>query len=92
LKSVETHLGHSDYSRLKLGVGRPPDGVSVIDYVLEPFSQEEQDPVNQVLDFAAKAAVSWLEGDTVEQLSQSVNGWSAPESSVSDETESGGGK
>lgn len=79
LKSVEAHLGHSEYSRLKLGVGRPADGQSIVDYVLEPFGSEELPVVSQVLDFAAGATLNWCKGDTVQQLSQSVNGWDALE-------------
>lgn len=41
LKSIEAHLGTSFYSRLKLGVGSPA-GEVLADYVLGPFSLEEE--------------------------------------------------
>jgi len=34
------YLGHGDFLRLKVGIGRPP-GTAVTDFVLEPFTQEE---------------------------------------------------
>lgn len=38
---IET-LGHRDFSRLRFGVGRPPAGVAVRDFVLEPFAGEDE--------------------------------------------------
>ncbi|MFT5442828.1 MAG: PTH1 family peptidyl-tRNA hydrolase [Myxococcota bacterium] len=37
---IET-LGHRDFTRLRFGVGRPPAGVAVRDFVLEPFAGED---------------------------------------------------
>ena len=81
LKSVEAHLGHDQYSRLKLGIGRPEGSEPVVDFVLEPFSQEELATVQQVLDFVALETIRWLEGAQVPELSQEINGWSANASS-----------
>ena len=77
LKSVEAHLGHDEYSRLKLGIGRPGASEAVVDFVLEPFSAEELPTVEQVLDFVALETIRWLEGADVPELSQGMNGWSA---------------
>ena len=81
LKSVEAHLGHDQYSRLKLGIGRPEGSDPVVDFVLEPFSSEELATVEQVLDFVALETIRWLEGAQVPELSQAINGWSANASS-----------
>lgn len=77
LKSVEAHLGHDEYSRLKLGIGRPEGSETVVDFVLQPFSHEELPLVEQVLDFVALETIRWLEGADVPELSQKMNGWSA---------------
>lgn len=43
IKDITEKLGTMDYTRLKLGVGRPPiPGPSVADYVLQDFSSEER--------------------------------------------------
>ena len=76
LKSVEAHLGHAEYSRLKLGIGRPEGSETVVDFVLEPFSPDELSVVEQVLDFVALETIRWLEGADVPELSQEMNGWS----------------
>lgn len=41
LKSIIFHLQTENFPRLRIGVGRPADG-SVTDYVLEPFTKEEE--------------------------------------------------
>jgi PTH1 family peptidyl-tRNA hydrolase len=60
IRSISELLGTSDYTRLKLGVGRPPHPeMEVADYVLQKFSAEEQ---NQLTDFLNKS------GDALETL------------------------
>ena len=60
IRSISEKLGTQDYTRLKLGVGRPahPE-MEVADYVLQKFSGEEQ---NQLTDFLNKA------GDAIESV------------------------
>lgn len=41
LKSITEHLGTRDYVRVRIGIGRPPAGTSVPDWVLSPVSGEE---------------------------------------------------
>lgn len=41
LKSVTEHLGTRDYVRVRIGIGRPPQGVPVIDWVLGPVQDED---------------------------------------------------
>lgn len=40
LKSITEHLGTRDYLRVRVGIGRPPRGVPVPDWVLGPVSEE----------------------------------------------------
>ena len=41
LKSIRAALGHGDYYRIRMGVGRPPRG-ELVDHVLDRFSKEEE--------------------------------------------------
>lgn len=41
LKSITEHLGTRDYIRVRIGIGRPPAGIAVPDWVLGPVSGEE---------------------------------------------------
>ncbi|MDK8878990.1 aminoacyl-tRNA hydrolase [Corynebacterium sp. MSK008] len=52
LKSITEHLGTRDYLRVRMGIGRPPQGTAVPDWVLSPI---EGDISNQVT-LAAEAA------------------------------------
>lgn len=51
LKSITEHLGNRDYLRVRMGIGRPPQGMAVPDWVLSPI---EGDISGQVA-LAAKA-------------------------------------
>lgn len=59
LKSISRQLGTRDYLRIRLGIGRPPAGVSVIDHVLGTYelSPEMQAMVNTGAD-AAEEVIS----------------------------------
>lgn len=62
IRSIHASLGSEKYSRLKIGVGRPPHPeMSVADYVLQRFSTEEQKWLSgQVLELLIKACEAWL--------------------------------
>ena len=50
LKSITEHIGTRDYVRVRIGIGRPPAGVAVPDWVLGAVSGDER------IDLAAEAA------------------------------------
>lgn len=79
LKSMQACLGHEEYPRIKLGIGRPADSAGIIDYVLCPFSDIELRTVDRVLDFCIGPVLAWVSGREIESLAQVVNGWRAPE-------------
>ncbi len=45
IESVIAALGTSQFTRLRLGIGRPPDGMEGKDYVLAPFSAAEEERI-----------------------------------------------
>ena len=51
LKSLRQHLGHGDYFRIRIGIGRPPAGspLGVADYVLQNFAKEEEEALMKEL-------------------------------------------
>ena len=59
--SILESLGDEGFSRVRVGIGRPPPGVDPTDYVLEPFSREERAGLGQVISRAAEAVVCLLE-------------------------------
>ena len=61
IKSISEQLGHQDYARLKLGVGRPANPrVPVVDYVLQNFDKTEQEKLVDFLNRAGDAAESFI--------------------------------
>ena len=55
LASILQHVADRDFVRLRIGIGRPPEGFDAVDYVLSRFSPEEQDSLDGVLAKAAEA-------------------------------------
>lgn len=58
LLSIIATVG-SDFPRLRVGIGRPPEGMSVVDYVLAPFATAEQQVFAAAADEAARAVLVW---------------------------------
>lgn len=65
LESVIQHLGTREVPRLRLGIGRPPGQMDPAAYVLQDFSEEEQDLVWDVLRKARQLTEDWIEGHPV---------------------------
>ncbi len=49
LLDIYERLNRSDIMRLRFGIGRPPEGVSMVQWVLSPFSEEELKVLPDVL-------------------------------------------
>ena len=61
LRSICECLSSSEYARLRLGVGRPPDAAwDLADWVLGNFNKEEQLVVQQILDRSLVALTSLI--------------------------------
>ena len=54
LRSMTHELGTQEYQRVRIGIGRPPQGTPVIDYVLTNF--EEAGWIDDAVEMAADAA------------------------------------
>lgn len=59
LESIAACLGSKDFSRLRVGIGRPIVGDSS-DYVLSMFSQEEEVVIVETLEKACQALKIWI--------------------------------
>jgi PTH1 family peptidyl-tRNA hydrolase len=59
--SILDSLAGAPFYRVRIGIGRPPDGTDPTDYVLEPFSAEEAMQVGEIVARAAKAVFSLIE-------------------------------
>lgn len=55
LKNIIAHLGHDQFTRVKMGVGAKPAGWDLVDYVLGHFSGGERKTMDESCDRAADA-------------------------------------
>lgn len=60
LRSITAALGHGDFVRMRLGVGRPPAGGDVSNYVLSRFASAERQTLPELLDRAVAAVETIL--------------------------------
>jgi peptidyl-tRNA hydrolase, PTH1 family len=63
LRDIQNHLGTTEYSRLRIGVGSPGEG-DVVDYVLGRFRPTEQAVMEDAVRTAAQAVMVWVERGT----------------------------
>jgi PTH1 family peptidyl-tRNA hydrolase len=58
--SIMESLGGEPFYRVRVGIGRPPEGVEATDYVLEPFGAQEVGQLTDVVSTASEAVISLL--------------------------------
>ena len=72
LKSLISHLNSQEFNRIKIGIGRP-NGKTVVNHVLSPFSKEEQPEILACVDRAAEAADYFIESNDFIQTMNRFN-------------------
>jgi len=60
LEDIAERIGSTDYPRLRFGIGRPESESDPVDWVLDPFSDEEEVALEQRIPLAAEAVGSIL--------------------------------
>ncbi|MEA2434881.1 MAG: hypothetical protein QOG54_2338 [Actinomycetota bacterium] len=61
LKSIANHLGTKDFTRVRVGVGRPAGSRQAADHVLAPFSSAERNELPDLIERSADAVERILE-------------------------------
>jgi PTH1 family peptidyl-tRNA hydrolase len=72
LSSILESLAGASFCRVRIGIGRPPEGMDATDYVLEPFSSEERTELDAVTERASEAVITLLH-DGVEKAMERFN-------------------
>ncbi len=60
LLSLTECLGNAEFSRVRIGVGRPPEGQDPAEYVLSAFSDDEREKAAGAIENAARSALTLL--------------------------------
>jgi peptidyl-tRNA hydrolase, PTH1 family len=60
VRSIIDAVGTREFTRLRIGIGRPAKGISVEAFVLEPFDASQQSELNQIMDRAREAVATIL--------------------------------
>jgi len=63
LESIAEYSGN-DFTRVRIGIGRPTRGEDVVDYVLSPFTSDQHAGVDEAIQRAADAVESVLRDGT----------------------------
>lgn len=74
MKSIIKHLGTDQFKRIRIGVGRPTNGMSVPDYVLQKFSKEEMITMDKVIEHSKTRRGSFIESSRFDHVMNQYNG------------------
>lgn len=72
LKSISGALRSNEYARLRIGVGRKPEGEDLADWVLAPMTREDEQVIVDLLPELTTAVEAWL-GEGVEAAMNRFN-------------------
>ena len=73
MKHIIARLGTTEIKRIKIGIGHPIKGHTVINHVLSGFSKEEQIKLDQTIDEAVDAIDYWIAGHTFAETMSRFN-------------------
>ena len=55
IKSILAHVGDENFSRVRIGIGRPLPGWTVVNHVLAPFSGEDASKIHAAIEYLLPA-------------------------------------
>ncbi|PAD03430.1 aminoacyl-tRNA hydrolase [Bacillus velezensis] len=70
IKSLIQHLGTPEFDRVRIGIGRPVNGMKVVDYVLGAFTKEEAPHINDAVSKTVKACEASLTKPFLEVMNE----------------------
>lgn len=74
IKSIIKYLGTQEFDRIKVGIGRPKQGMTVVQHVLSQFDTEDRIALELTLDKLDKAVNFYLEEDDLDTIMRKFNG------------------
>jgi PTH1 family peptidyl-tRNA hydrolase len=74
LADIIRRLSTEDFSRLRIGIGRPPEHIDSSDFVLSRFARSEQKRLDEAVLLAAEGIETWIQSG----LERAMNRVNAP--------------
>ena len=74
IKSIIKHIGSQEFKRIKIGIGRPKEDMTVIHHVLGKFDKDAYITILNTLDKVDNAVNYYLQSGNFEQTMQKYNG------------------
>lgn len=74
MKSIIQALGTDQFKRIRIGVDRPSNGMAIVDYVLQRFSEQEMKTMNKVIEHSAHAVEAFIETSRFDNVMNEYNG------------------
>ena len=74
IKSIIKHIGTQEFKRIKIGIGRPENNITIIHHVLGKFSKGDYAIILNTLDKVDSAVNYYLQSNNFEQTMQQYNG------------------
>ena len=74
IKSIIQHIGTQTFNRVKIGIGRPKNGMSVVNHVLSTFDKDDYIGILQSIDKVDDSVNYYLQEKNFEKTMQRYNG------------------
>jgi len=74
IKSIIAETGTQEFDRIKIGIGRPQKGMSVVNHVLGKFSEDDYATILLTLDKVETALNHYLKTNDFEDTMRRYNG------------------
>ena len=74
IKSIIKHIRSQEFKRIKIGIGRPKEGMTVIHHVLGKFDKDDYIMILNTLNKVDNAVNYYLQSGNFEQTMQKYNG------------------
>lgn len=74
IKSIIAHIETQEFNRIKVGIGRPLKGMTVINHVMGQFNTEDNIAISLTLDRVVNAVKFYLQENDFEKTMQKFNG------------------
>ena len=74
IKSIIQHIGTQTFNRVKIGIGRPKNGMSVVHHVLSKFDKDDYIDIFQSIDKVDDSVNYYLQEKNFEKTMQRYNG------------------